>query len=174
MENTYEFFLQLHRRFEGKRLLVVGIGNEMCGDDGLGPRLIAALQGRVGAQLLDAGDVPENFLGKICSLRPEVIFIVDAADIGGEPGDIAVLETDELPGLMALTHNPGLRLFTYFLQQETGAQILVMAVQPGGTSPGAGISPAVQRTLNCLVGLFQYMDGDDSAEAKRAAPGLAV
>lgn len=174
MEDTYGFFVQLHSRFAGKRLLVVGIGNELCGDDGLGPRLIAALQGKVGAQLLDAGDVPENFLGKICSLRPEVIFIVDAADIGGDPGDIAVLETDELRGLLALTHNPGLRLFTYFLQQETSAQILVMAVQPEGTSPGAAISPAVQRTLNSLVGLFQYLDGDGGPEAKRHEQGFVV
>ncbi len=77
---------QLRERLQGKRTLILGIGNSMRGDDGVGPALIERLQGKVSATLIDGGEVPENYLGPIEAAGPEAVLIVDAADLKAAAG----------------------------------------------------------------------------------------
>jgi Ni,Fe-hydrogenase maturation factor len=53
-------FDELQRRLEGKRSVLLAVGNAMRGDDALGPTLADRLQGKVSATIVDAGEVPEN------------------------------------------------------------------------------------------------------------------
>src|SRR5574342_1091615 len=58
-------FAELRARLEGKRVLILGVGNRLRGDDAVGPLLVEHLQGKVDIPLIDAGEVPENYLGPI-------------------------------------------------------------------------------------------------------------
>ncbi len=149
---------QLRDRLKGKKTLILGIGNTMRGDDGAGPALIERLQGKVSARLIDGGEVPENYLGPIEAAGPEVVLIVDAADLKAAPGDVALIELDQLAKTGISTHNASLGLFASVVQRLTGADILVLAVQPEFNSFGAPISEAVGRTLEwveeALEGIF--------------------
>jgi hydrogenase 3 maturation protease len=144
----------LRSRIEGKRLAILGVGNPLRGDDGAGPTLVERWQGKVAATLIDAADVPENYLGVVGAARPEVVLIVDAVELGAAPGDVALIEVGQLAGAGVTTHNASLALFARVLQAETGADIFVVAIQPQSTSFGAPLSPPVEVTLKCLEELF--------------------
>jgi hydrogenase 3 maturation protease len=141
---------QLRERLQGKKTVILGIGNPMRGDDGLGPALIERLQGKTNASLIDGGEVPENYLGPIEAAQPEVVLIVDAADLQASAGDAALIKMDQLSQTGISTHNASLGLFAKVVQTLTGAEILVLAVQPMYNSFGTPLSGPVIRTLDWL------------------------
>ena len=61
MSQTADIRTELSRRLKGK-VLLIGTGNTLRGDDGIGPALIGLLEGKVKASLLDADDVRVIFL----------------------------------------------------------------------------------------------------------------
>ena len=70
------------------RVLLLGIGNRLRSDDAAGPLLADRLSGRVNAEVIDAGDVPENYIGPIRKLGPEVVLALDAVRSGRRPGQV--------------------------------------------------------------------------------------
>ena len=146
---------QLRDRLSGKRVVILGVGNPLRGDDGAGPALIERLLGKVDATLIDAGDVPENYLGPVEAARPQVVLIVDAALFGANPGDIALVEIEELAGSNISTHNSSLALVARVIGSMTGAEVLLLAIQPETISFGAPLSPSVIKALDYLEGLLR-------------------
>ena len=146
----------LHQKTMGKRLLIMGIGNRLRGDDAIGPLVVDHLQGKVIADLLDAGDVPENYLGVIESFRPETILVVDAVDFGGQPGDVAMLNLDQLSNLALSTHNCSLHLLFKALQLEPPPDVLLLAIQPTNIIFGESLSVPVAETLDMLTQILSY------------------
>jgi hydrogenase 3 maturation protease len=145
---------QLQDRIRDKRYVIVGVGNPLRGDDGAGSFLVNRLHGKTHVPLVDAGDVPENYLGVVKSAQPELVLIVDAVELGAHPGDAAIVETQQLGGTMATTHNTSLALFAKAVQYETGADIFVLGIQPGTTEFGAPMSLPVEKTLAYLEKLL--------------------
>jgi hydrogenase 3 maturation protease len=70
----------LQTRLSEKKVAILGVGKPLCWDDAFGPRLTEMLQGKVNASVINAGDIPENYLGKLIALQPEVVIILDIAD----------------------------------------------------------------------------------------------
>ncbi len=141
----------------------------MRGDDGLGPALIERLQGKVAATLIDAGEVPENYLGPIEAAGVEVVLIVDAADLKANPGDVALIELEQLGKTGISTHNASLGLFASVVQRLTGADILVLAVQPMVNSFGAPMSEEVEQTLDGLEEMLSTFLRAPEQPGKRVA-----
>ena len=139
----------LSNRLNGK-VMILGVGNPLRGDDGAGPCLIQQLKGQVDATLLDCEEVPENFLGKIAENQPNSILIIDAIDLGMRPGAVAVLEEDKLEDATWSTHHASLQLFINCLKAETRADVLILGIQPKSTEFGSGISDEVKETLSLL------------------------
>lgn len=144
----------LSKRLKG-RVFLVGIGNVLRGDDATGPVLVERLAGKVEADLLDAGEVPESYLGRITGRRPDTIILVDAADMEAEPGTAAIIEIEDLNGKSFSSHQMSLELFMRCLQAETGADVFLLGIQPRATGFGAELSPEVAETIHCLEELFK-------------------
>ncbi len=159
---------ELKARLQG-RVLLVGIGNAMRGDDAFGPRLIEALQGQVNATLLDAGEMPEACLSRIRQAQPQTIVLLDAADLGAAPGSAAILESSELGALGFSTHQMPLELFARFLQQETGAAVFALAVQPRQLDFCTEISSEVEESISMLSKILIAI-----LNSKAALPTTAV
>lgn len=97
-------------------LLVIGMGNVLLGDDGVGVRVVEAL-GRLGEQdpaalppgtrLLDGGTLGLGLLVHLDGAQGLVI--VDAVDLGRSPGTVTVLHGDAVtaPGGPRGGSNPG-------------------------------------------------------------------
>lgn len=129
---------------------MVGVGNPLRGDDAVGPALVERLYGKIEADLLDVGEVPESYLSRITDLQPDTVLILDAVDVGAKPGSLAIIETSDLGNLNLSTHKMGLDLFMRYLQQLTGADVFMLGIQPQTTHLGEPLSPGVELILNCL------------------------
>lgn len=145
---------ELRAHLEGKRVLVLGVGNRLCGDDAVGSLLVERLSGRVGAPLIDASDVPENYLGPIEDARPELVLVVDAADLGADPGDAALFDLEAVRAAHLTTHAGHLGLVFQAMPAERRPQVLVLGIQPGNTQPGADLSAPVRATMERLETLL--------------------
>ena len=140
----------LAKRLRGKRTVILGVGNILQGDDAVGPNLVDLLHGRVEATLINAGEVPENYLSSLRAAQPEVVLIIVAIELGAEPGCIAVLDADRLRAIGNFTRNPGLAFLAVMIQDGTGAEVILIGIQPEATQFASGISDPVQNTLNTL------------------------
>jgi hydrogenase 3 maturation protease len=140
----------LARRLRGKRTVILGIGNPLQGDDAIGPTLVDFLQGRVDATLINAGEVPENYFSAIHAAQPEVVLIIVALELGAEAGCVAVVDADRLRAIENFTRNPGLAFLAVMIQDETGAEVILVGVQPEETAFAAELSRPVHQTLHNL------------------------
>jgi hydrogenase 3 maturation protease len=141
---------ELERWLRGKRTVILGIGNPLQGDDAVGPALVDLLRGRVDATLINAGEVPENYLSSIQAAQPEVVLIIVALELGAEPGCVVIMEADRLRAIENFTRNPGLAFLAVMIQDSTGAEVILLGVQPEGTAFAADLSIAVQQTISNL------------------------
>ncbi len=152
----------------GGRAVLLGIGNRWRGDDGAGPAVIDRVRGHVSTRCIDAGEAPERHLGEATASAPEAIVLLDAVDFGGAPGEVAVFNLQDLPRRLGTTHDVPLRTLMHYLRAVSGADVLLIGVQPADTAFGSGLSTevraAVDRIADLLIGRYGR---------PRAAPGSA-
>ena len=132
---------------------IAGIGNIMRGDDGLGPKLIELLRERkVNAPLFDCGTAPENYIFPMLKSACDTLILVDAANIGLEPGEAKIIGVDDIANVSFSTHSPSPRLFIDLLKMgKEDINIFVISVQHKDTSLGSPISEEVLRGLAVLA-----------------------
>ena len=86
-----------------KRVLVLGCGNILFGDDGFGPEVIAYLERHYSIPedvgVMNVGTSARKILFPILldEKRPEHIIIVDAIDAGRTPGEIFEIAVEDIP-----------------------------------------------------------------------------
>lgn len=144
---------ELAARLSGT-VVVVGVGNALRGDDAAGSMLARSLQETHGVHVIDAGEVPERFVGEIVRVEPTAVVFVDAVNLSRPPGDVAVLEIGDVASYVATTHRAPLSLVMRVVQSRTGADVFLIAVQPSRTDFGAAPSPPVVTTVGLLAGLL--------------------
>ncbi len=123
----------------------------MRGDDGFGPHIIDSLEGRVSAELINAGPTPENHVKAIRSSRPATVLIIDAADLGADAGEARLLRKGDIPLYGLSTHNASLALFFDFLKADTKADVYMLAVQPAGCGMNTPLSDVVAKKCEELA-----------------------
>lgn len=152
----------------GKKILFMGIGHPLRGDDGAGLELAGRLKAKGGGMIIEAGSCPENFLGPAISCRPEVILIADAARLRLPPGSSVLLDREELSSGTVSTHDAPLSALMELLQKATGARVLLLGIQSKDTRWGMGLSPEVESSLSRLVSLLAgILDGQKQAPAEK-------
>ena len=145
----------IKERIKGK-VAIVGIGNILRGDDGLGPKLIEAVRAeKIKASLFDCGTAPENYAIPILGTSADTIIFVDAADLGQAPGAIKVLDLNEISTVSFSTHSPSPRLFIDLLKTgKDDLNIFFISIQPKKTALGEGLSEEVRLSLDLLKGVL--------------------
>jgi len=128
----------------GGDFVVLTVGNDLRGDDGVGPYVARVLADRFPDRIFDGGQAPENFLGPLRRSKAGMIVIVDAADFGGTTGDIRVMAGDEVDGAGISTHAAPLGMLMRAFAEELNARVLLIAVQAGQTRLGAAMSDEVR------------------------------
>lgn len=135
------------------QIAVVGIGNILLSDDGVGVHLVHILAGKINSSVItviDAGTVPELFL--LADGRIRKLIFVDAVRGGGTPGSIYRFNLDELEvlselpvSLHDLTLVDNLRLLE--LLGKRPESVVVIGVEPGTIEFGTQLSSAVEQAL---------------------------
>lgn len=142
---------KLDKILKGKTM-ILGIGNVMKGDDGVGPILISRLKGKTEVNLLDCEEVPENYTQPIIEAGPDKIVIVDAADWNGPAGEIRLIDTEEINNISFSTHDSSLRIFINYLKKYLpNVYIVIIGIQPTRKGFMDSLSPEVEKTVNELI-----------------------
>lgn len=135
------------------RIVFVGVGNRMRGDDAIGPALIDLIKQDV-PHAIDADGAPENVTSAIRRLKPSVIVFLDAASLGEAPGNARIVESGDMEKLEASVHNFSLDVVMEYLKGETGADVFLVGVQPQRVGEGEGISPELKKPLEHIASIL--------------------
>jgi hydrogenase maturation protease len=141
------------------RMLVLGLGNLVHSDDGVGVHAIERLQrdSRVPAAtvLMDGGTQGLSLLPHVSGYQR--LLVIDAVDVGEAPGTIVRLEGDalrNLPGKPSV-HQLGFAdmLVAMNLLGDAPTEVVVLGVQPQSTDWSAELTPCVRASLDELTTL---------------------
>jgi len=137
--------------------LLVGVGNDLRGDDAFGPLLARRLAAEM-LPALDAGSAPENLTGPILRAAPDLLILADAAVMGEAPGTVRLLEAGALAEGGTSTHDPSLATLLAYLQgrraqdgKRPPLEVVVLAFEPTTRALGAPPSKALLRAVERLA-----------------------
>ena len=128
--------------------LLLGIGNPRHGDDALGPVFARAFR-HPEWRCVNASTAPVNFAGLVRRLHPDLLVLLDAADMGLPPGTLRRLSPAEVRARDFGTHAPSIGQLADFLADCAG-RVVVLGIQPASVAPGARLSAPVRAALKSL------------------------
>lgn len=137
------------KEYEEHSQVLLGVGNELRGDDGVGPYVAHQLDDSDWLSL-NGATVPGNFTSVVKSASPNLLTVVDAAILGLEPGVFKQVQLSRVDSVMTTTHNLPLSL-TLTQVQDFVDSIVVIGVQPKVITTKEGLSDEVERGAQRLV-----------------------
>ena len=149
-------------------LIILGIGNDIRGDDGLGPYIINQLselnelsmenkENNVSRNLhlINGGSVPENFTGLIKRIDPSHIIIVDATLMDKQAGKIEIIDKENIKDISVSTHSMSLSYLVRFLEQDIEFEIIFIGIQPEKMDLSFELSETIKESSDDLINVFK-------------------
>jgi hydrogenase 3 maturation protease len=99
---------------------------------------------------IDTGTAPESYTSVIRQRQPDLLILVDAADMGLPPGVLRIIPSEKISILSFSTHHMPLSMFVSYVKEFCG-KILLVGLQPEGTEMGTGISKVVRKSVKELA-----------------------
>ncbi len=139
-------------------ILVMGLGNLLMADDGLGSRVITELEKHYSAseqvELLDGGTLGLDLLPRLEGI--DKLLIIDALQMGAEPGAVFRLEGEEVPRAFAnklSVHQMGLQdlLAVAELQGHLPSELVVIGAQSAEIEMVMELSPQVKASFDQVI-----------------------
>jgi hydrogenase maturation protease len=140
---------------ERPAVAVLGLGNVLRRDDGVGPFLIKILEGGYefpdGVSLLDLGTPGPEFVDYL--LEVDIAIVIDSVAAAGTAGDVLVFDREQilsapLPERLS-PHDPSLReaLLTAELAGQGPSTVILVGVIPESTELGTELTTVVRAAL---------------------------
>jgi hydrogenase maturation protease len=143
------------------KILVLGIGNTLLADEGVGIVAMQALESQFGAredmEFIDGGTL--SFTLAVPISECEALLVIDAAELGAAPGTVRSFEGEEMDRFLGETrkssvHEVGLldlraiSLLTGYWPQHRA----LIGIQPGFVGWGEALTPVVAAALTEVCG----------------------
>ena len=171
-------------------VLVLGLGNILCGDDGAGVvvahRLRRELELPPGVRIVDGGTLGLDLLALVAA--SDRVILVDAVRADGPPGTLVRLEGDDVAPAVyerLSMHQIGVAdlLAGAALCERYPREVVIVGVVPATTDLQLGCTPEVMRSLPVLAEMVvrelarmgiavQWRSDPDEADATTLALGL--
>jgi hydrogenase maturation protease len=138
------------------RIVVIGVGNLLLKDEGIGIHAVKALQ-EIGlppdVRLIDGGTSPDLIA---YTQAGDKLIIIDAAQAGGQAGTIYRFRPEDLAeekGVLTSAHELGVaqNLKLMSLLGNKPAETIIIGIEPGEIDFGIELSAALQRKLPEIV-----------------------
>jgi len=150
--------------------MVLGIGNTLKGDDGIGVYIVErvneyleeAKRGSERAKFIGArrkilaincGTTPENYTSIIRKHKPDRLILVDAAEMGLSPGAYRIIPPEKIEVMHVSTHSMALSFLIAYVSEICKDTVLV-GIQPEKMDFGAELSSAVRRSGDRVANLI--------------------
>jgi len=129
------------------RLLFIGVGNVLKSDDGVGVIICNQIIERSNIKTLTVEVSIENYIGKINSMNPGTIVLLDCMELGSKPGTCRLVALDQVEDITFNTHNISLGRLGDFFHYPT----YILGIQPQTTAFGDQLSPPVQDAAHRII-----------------------
>lgn len=139
------------------RIAILGIGNPLRSDDAAGVlvarqlmkfRFIPDLDF---IRVLEAGHAPENCTAELRCFAPEIVILIDAAQMDEGPGAVRWIDMEDLGGLSASTHSMPLSMLAKYLRLELDCDVKLLGIQPNSIEVGETMAAEVQQAVDEIV-----------------------
>ncbi len=158
-QNSLRARLAKHPR---PKVAILGIGNELRGDDAAGVIVARELNnarsglpnpsGAHETLIIEAGAAPEAFTGQLRRFAPDLVIMIDAAQLNEPPGVIRLIEWQDTIGLSASTHSLPLNVIAQYLISELSCEIIIIGLQSEANAFDTPLSPAMRRAVDDVIG----------------------
>jgi len=140
--------------------LVLGLGNTLLKDDGIGVRVIEKLEGEnLKAEIRNGATLGFSLFETL--KNSEKVIVIDAVDMGEPPGAIARFSAKELLSLPASKkfslHEIGLLEILKIGRSlnEDFSNVVVIGIQPRDLSHGEELSPEVEKVIHKIIEMIK-------------------
>ena len=130
------------------------VGNKDGGDDSLGPYIADKLI-KINDKnflVIDCETVPENYTSVIKNKKPENLIIIDAVEMGLNPGEIRIIPKEKIGVMHISTHGIPISVLINYIE-KTVKNIIFIGVQPKTMS--GKMSSIVKLSADKLIDLIK-------------------
>jgi hydrogenase maturation protease len=148
------------------RILILGIGNTLLTDEGVGVRVMQALEERLGQrddlEFMDGGTMSFSLAAPIAEHRS--LIVIDAAEMGLAPGTLAMYEGDEMDRFLGSNRKRSVHevalidlMAVALLEGLLPPQRALVAIQPQEVDWGQELSPPVAAALDAACSTVEQL-----------------
>ena len=138
----------------GRSFVVIGMGNRLAGDDGIGAVVAEELERILGRERVwDAGMSLENHLARLVKIIPDVVIIIDSVEMGRSAGEMDIFLLEEARGGI-FSHSISPSLLGDILDMIGVKNKVLIGIQPSRVELGEGLSDEVRKAKGILASIF--------------------
>lgn len=130
-----------------KKKLFVGIGNLLKRDDGVGVYISKKIKNKGSVSSLTVETCIENYIGKIISLNPDILILIDCMDMKETIGKFKLFTLGQIQDLTFNTHNISLKRLSEFFTMP----VYIIGIQPERIDFGENISYLVRNGADKIL-----------------------
>lgn len=138
---------------DSKKYILMGIGNTLRGDDGIGSIIAQDFKDRDWLSM-DCGVVPENFTSIIKKNKPDLVVLVDAVEMDLKSGEFRIISPDRISALHLTTHSMPLSFLISYLKDYT-QELIFIGIQPKTIGYSNSVSPEVIKSSEKIIGILK-------------------
>jgi len=150
-----------------KKTVVMAVGDELDPRDCLGHlagRKIAATNPK-GVEVLLTSQMPENFTSVVRRMKPSHVILIDAAEMGKDPGDVAIIDSGKITATRVSTHAMPLSVLMDYMRKELKVKVALIGIQPTSSEEYG----EVEQPPEILKGIDRIVNGIKAATARRTS-----
>ena len=147
-----------------QRMVIIGLGNPIKGDDGIGVYITEKLkenQNNMQVNILTCYNSPANYLGKIATLNPDFIIFIDAVYHSKfEMGDIIIINPNKILEVESFTtHYQSYNVVLDFLNKELNKTLdyLVLGINIENVELGDELSDKIIKSSEIIISSITEM-----------------
>lgn len=155
---NFNDFEQALSTYPKHKIVFIGLGNELRGDDGAGLIFLKRLKNSKKFRpsfYINAGTNPENYLQIILNLKADLIVFIDAAHGSGMPGEITWIPADQIDTLAISTHTFSLKMVENYLRLHQNLTFKYLIIVPLSTQLNDRLSDKVENSIIQFFNLKQ-------------------
>jgi hydrogenase 3 maturation protease len=132
---------------DAKSVVIIGMGNELRGDDAIGLEVVRLIKPFTTDQLqvFEGYMTPEAFIRPACKAHPTHVLIIDAAELQAKPGVWRVLSSNEVEEGLFTTHAIPAVEVAAEIQRRCNTKVAFLGIQPKSREISMSLSKECQR-----------------------------
>ncbi len=138
---------------DSKKYILMGIGNTLRSDDGIGSIIAQSFKDRDWLSI-NCGVVPENFTSIIKKNRPNLVVLIDAVEMDLKSGEFRIISPDRINALHLTTHSMPLSFLISYLKEYT-QELIFIGIQPEVINYSNSVSPNVLKSSEKITKILK-------------------